>query len=732
MAKQEPLVIKGTVEDIIYGNEMTGYAVIELLDSAKEQVVAVGSLYGISPGEEVTLYGHWGKHPDYGMQFSVTSYERILPEGATAILRYLSSRTIKGIGPATAARMVKRFGDETFSVIENHPEWLTDISGISAAKATQIHKSFMEQSGVRSLMILCREYFSPLMISRIFAKFGQGAVQITQKTPYALCDIQGLSFQKVDAFASAQQNIDPMARLLAGTEYVLTEYAQAQGHTCLPVAKLVEAVVERLSVSEKEAGLACEELLMMGKLVAFHHQDIAYVGTKQMMRDEASIARRLSHLMQNAPVFSKEDMERMIERLEAKWKISYADEQREALYQAMNGGVLLVTGGPGTGKTTIVRALVSIFDFLGFSVALAAPTGRASMRMSESTGSEAKTIHRLLEMERTLNDDMRFVRNAQTPLEEQIIIVDEASMIDVPLMSALLRAMKNGSRLILIGDADQLPPVGAGQVLSDLIDSGKFPTVRLYEIFRQAKESLIVENAHRVLQGKTPKLDIKDKDFFYLPAIDEQIAPTIADLIMRRLPKAYGKDITSGIQVITPSRKGKAGTEMLNSLLRESLNPKAQHKKELSVLRTTFREGDRVMQTQNNYDVTWMKNGYEGTGIFNGEIGVLSKLSTKEKEMEIAFDDRIATYDFDKFEEIEHAYAITVHKSQGSEYPVVVFPLYQCPPMLLNRNLFYTAMTRAKKMLILVGRREILDYMVQNNREDKRYTTLKNRLEVSK
>ena len=419
----------------------------------------------------------------------------------------------------------------------------------------------------------------------------------------------------------------------------------------------------------------------------------------------------------------------MIQKVEVNLDISFARLQREALFSSLENGVMILTGGPGTGKTTVVKALLSIFNSIGHKVVLAAPTGRAAKRMSEATSEEAKTVHRMLEMERAVSGETRFCRNERNPLSENVVIVDEASMLDLSLMAALLRAMKRGSRLVLIGDSDQLPSVGAGNVLADLIASDRIKTVRLTEIFRQSKESLIITNAHRINEGEAPILNITDNDFFFVRREREgDIAETVASLINERLPKTYGKDIKDKIQVITPSRKGAGGVETLNSVLQARLNPPAKFKKEKQTHGIILREGDRVMQITNNYDIEWEKNGAVGTGLFNGDIGVVESVDLHGESVSIRFDDRLAEYSYDMLDEIELAYAITVHKSQGSEYPVVIIPMYACAPMLLTRNLLYTAVTRAKKMVILVGRSDIPAKMVKNNRQILRYTSLKNKI----
>ena len=724
----EPETLFGTVEEIIYHNDDNDYTVMELIDRKGHLVTAVGKMVYAAEGEDVMLYGKWITHPDYGEQFSFDQYERELPTGKKAILRYLSSRVIKGIGPATAARIVAKYGEDSFDVIEHHPEWLTEISGISKRKAAEIHQSFTEQTGIRALMMLCRDFFPTSVVSRIYKKWGGEGEEKLRANPYVLCgEVFGFTFEKADRFA-ASLGFAPNApeRLEGGLRYILEYNAQANGHTALPEEKLIAAAVEHLGAEREEIMASMALMITRKKLIVTKVGEEKYISSDTYGSAERNIADKLLLLDRACCLFGERDAVLFIERLEEEFGITYAKKQREAIMSALCNGVMILTGGPGTGKTTVVRALLRIFEVAGLKTAVLAPTGRAANRMSEAAICEAKTIHRALEMERS--DDLFPVyrRNAADPLDAQVVIVDESSMIDVMLMSALLSALKRGCRIVLIGDINQLPSVGAGCVLSDLIASGRFCTVCLDEIFRQSEESLIITNAHRINRGEMPVLSAKDKDFFFLPTHEDRVADTVADLICRRLPKAYGKGIVSEIQVITPSRKGKAGTERLNTLLREVENPSAKNKKEMQIHGTLFREGDRVMQIRNNYDITWEKNGNTGSGAFNGDIGVL--LSFEEEGARVLFDDREAVYAKENLEELDHSYAITIHKSQGSEYPVVIIPLCSSAPMLETRNLFYTAVTRACRMVILVGNRAVAERMVANNRHVMRYTTLLARL----
>ncbi|MBR4770138.1 MAG: ATP-dependent RecD-like DNA helicase, partial [Clostridia bacterium] len=626
---------------------------------------------------------------------------------------------------------VNRFGDDTFGVIEQHPEWLSDIPGISKKKAAEISESFRDQAGIRELMVFCQNYIGSTSISHIYEKWGSRAVGVIRENPYILCEeIDSIGFERADVIArDLGFPMDSPERLASGVAYVLRFNASVNGHVCLPIDRLVDAASEELRASCDVIRQTIQTMKENGKLSGYTIGETEYIFAQEYGRDEEIVARRLVALDRSATDVSADNIDRLIDRTENEFSIKYSKDQREAIFEAFRRGVLIVTGGPGTGKTTLIRALLRIYGLLGFKCALAAPTGRAAKRMSEATQEEAKTIHRMLEMQKGDTARPRFLKNDSDPLKENVFVVDEASMIDLPLMAALLRAIRIGSRLVLIGDSGQLPSVGCGNVLADLIASGVFSTVRLTEIFRQEKGSLIISNAHRIHSGELPQLSKDSKDFFFVLRPEETDIPgTVVELINERLPRTYSEEIREQIQVITPSRRGKAGTIQLNALLQNWLNPPSKKKKVLRFRDFLFREGDKVMQTKNNYDTEWEKDGYEGVGVFNGDIGVIRSIDMANENMTIDFDGRISVYRREQFEELEHAYAITVHKSQGSEYPVVLMPLYYCGTMLQSRNLLYTAVTRAKKMVILVGRADILEYMVKNNRQEVRYTCLCDRL----
>lgn len=725
--------ISGTVEGIIYANEENGYTVCDV-GTDDDLVTAVGIMPYLSEGEKITIYGHWEHNSKYGRQFKVEQYEKELPADDNAILRYLSSRTIKGIGPKTAIKIVEAFGSDSFDVIENHPEWLADIPGISRNKAEEISENFKAQSGMRSVMMFCREYFGTSTTVKIYKRWGSGAVDVIKKNPYRLCDeIYGIGFERADAIA-ASLGVDKSAaeRIQSGMIYLLSHNSRQNGHVCLPREKATLAAAKLLGVEEAVVKKAAESLISDGRLVSVKIDGADYFYTRESYDEESYIAKKLVALDKFCPGVSGEDIEGFIIKAERESGMIYADLQRKAISDSLEHGVTVLTGGPGTGKTTVVRALLKIYENMGMDCALAAPTGRAAKRMSEATSREAKTIHRLLEMQYGEEERAEFLRGENNLLDENVIIVDEASMIDNSLFCSLLKAIKPGARLILIGDADQLPSVGAGRVLYDLIESRRFATVKLTEIFRQAKHSLIVTNAHRINRGEMPELSSKDGDFFFISRErEEDIAATVADLYLNRLPKKYGADAKNNIQVISPSRKGLAGTENLNVMLQSALNPPAKGKKEYRFRELVFRVGDRVMQTKNDYDIEWEKDGKPGRGIFNGDIGVITDIDVPNQTAEINFDERVCEYDLSLLDELEHAYAVTVHKSQGSEYPIVIVPMYACAPMLLARNLLYTAVTRAEKMVILVGRKDIIRTMVDNDRESKRYTGLVERLQYN-
>ena len=732
MEKRERIeLLKGTIESVVYRNENNDYTVLEIVDGEDNLITAVGVIPMAFEGEIVSLKGRWVYHKEFGKQFAFDSFDKSLPDDVDGIFKYLSSGTIKGIGPVTALKIVNRFGADTFDVIEHRPEWLSDISGITRKKAVAISEFFRQQSGIRGVMMFCKDYISVGEVAKVYKKFGAGAVGLIKENPYILCDGElSIPFAKADNIAkNLGADLDSKNRILSGIIYILNHNAAQGGHTCLPEIDVVREAAQILEIDTNIVSERLESLLDDSELSCYKKDDVNYIMTNEVAESEDIIARNLSRISEAAGYFGAMDISSLIEKVEISLGINFAPMQREALFASLENGVMILTGGPGTGKTTVVKALLSIFNSIGLKTVLAAPTGRAAKRMSEATSEEAKTVHRMLEMERTTDGSIRFARGEKNPLSENVVIVDEASMLDLSLTAALVRSMKRGSRLILIGDSDQLPSVGAGNVLSDLINSERIRTIRLTEIFRQSGESLIITNAHKINEGENPVLNVTDNDFFFVRREREsEIAETIATLIDERLPRTYGRDIKEKIQVITPSKKGAAGVETMNSVLQLRLNPPSKFKKEKQSHGMTFREGDRVMQTANNYDMEWEKNGIGGVGLFNGDIGVIESIDLQDEVLNIRFDDKNVSYPFDMLEDLELAYAITVHKSQGSEYPVVIIPMYYCAPMLMARNLLYTAVTRAKSMVILVGRADIPRKMIENNRQILRFTALKDKI----
>ncbi len=725
--------VSGIVDSIIYQNEENGYTVCELESAAGEPIVVTGIIPYLTEGDKITASGRWMNHQVYGRQFKAETYEKTLPAEEGDILRYLASGAVKGIGPKTAQKIVEKFGTDSFDVIENHPEWLTSIPGITQKKAEAMGENFRAISGARAVMMFCRDYFTPQTAMKIYKKWGSASVDRIRRNPYRLCeDFWGISFSRADQIAMAiGMQPDSAERILHGLSYVLRHESTRSGHTCLPRGELVRCALELLFVDDADYRGAVEAAIAEGiadsTLTAVRRNGEEFIFEHRMYSAEKYIAEKLLTLDRLSPRMDPHDMRMLVEKSERLSGIEYAISQIRALISAMSSGVMVLTGGPGTGKTTIVKGMISIFDSLGLKIALAAPTGRAAKRMSEATSNEAKTIHRLLEMDFADESGSRFLRDENNTLDADVLIIDEASMIDTELMSALLRAIKNGSRLILIGDTDQLPSVGAGNVLGDIIASKKFTVIRLTEIFRQSESSLIIKNAHRINEGQLPDTEQKNADFFFLKRESEEaISATVIDLVKNRLPRSYGEDIIRRIQIITPSKKGLSGTDVLNEGLQAALNPPSPTKAERRSRSLTFREGDRVMQTKNNYSVEWeTDDGRQGMGIYNGDIGEVLEVDNDEATVTVRFDDRRCVLDTTQLDEIDHAYAITVHKSQGSEYPVVIIPLYSCAPMLMSRNLLYTAVTRGSKMVILVGRMSVLQRMVESEHSISRCTMLR-------
>ena len=726
-------IIRGTVLAILFQNLENGYTVIRFTTEEQITITVVGTIPLCMPGEKLVITGHWETHQTHGMQFHAEFLERVMPAGAQAIEQYLSSRVIKGIGPRTASRIVKLFGDETFEIMEQHPERLAEVPGISPQKARAIGVSFQKQFGMRKLLeFLLKGGLPGELAMPLYKAYGDLAMEALHDDPYLLTeDFFGASFAVVDQFAvrNGVEAEDPR-RVQSAAVYTL-RHNLGNGHTFLPADKLCMATATMISIDAETVRDTLDDLNMAGKLVVDTLKGITVCYLPEYYEAETYVAERMLEMAAQVPEVP-DRLDGTLAAVQREIGTEYAPDQREAILKAARSTVMLLTGGPGTGKTTTVNGILGLFDRLGIKTVLAAPTGRAANRMKELCGREAATIHRLLETQYDPESgNLCFMHDESEPLKADAVVVDETSMVDILLMAALLKALKPHCRLILVGDPDQLPSVGAGNLFSDLIRSGKVPTVRLTEIFRQARESLIIMNAHAINAGQLPELTVKNKDFFFLQRRDMQRAvDTIVDLCTRRLPQNMGIPADQ-IQVLSPTRKTDAGTAALNMRLQAALNPPSVDKQEHKRGKILFRVGDRVMQIKNNYDIMWKKTeGFGvGTGVFNGDVGKVTDIDPGEETMTVVFDDRQVEYTFDLLGQLELAYAMTVHKSQGSEYRAVILSVSQANPYLLTRSILYTAVTRAKELLILVGDPAVVQQMVENNRQSRRYSGLKLRLE---
>ena len=726
-------ILQGVIAAVIYQNYDNGYAVLRLSCQDGQTVTVVGTIPLPAVGERLMVTGKWSSHPSYGRQFDAEFLERLLPETTTEITAYLSSRIIKGIGPKLAARIVAHFGEDTLRILEREPERLAEVSGISLAKAKQMGQDFMLQVGMRHLMEFFTLHHLPAELAVLTYKlYGDGAIDMLYDDPYLLTE-EGLDapFGAVDQFAiELGVSGDDPRRVEAGILFEL-RYNLTAGHSFLPHRKLTDITAQLLSVSSDTVEKSIAQLLGGQRLVQDRLAGIEILYLPGLYRAEIGCARKLLDLANvHYPLGSK--LDKLVRHASRDTGIVYSQQQEDAIRAAAESGLLLVTGGPGTGKTTIVNGILSLYDQLGLTCVLAAPTGRAAKRMTEVTGRDASTIHRLLEAGIDPHTgNLVFVRDEENPLKADAVIVDEMSMVDVLLLDSLLRAVPDNARLILVGDPDQLPPVGPGFPFGDMLRSGMLPSVQLTEIFRQAQESLIIMNAHRVNKGELPELrDVKNDFFFLNAASEEAVAQTICGLCATRLPKNMGIPAEQ-IQVLSPTKKGAAGTVNLNRLLQACLNPPAPTKKERQFGEFLFREGDRVMQIRNNYDILWKASDGSsvGTGIFNGDVGIIRAIDPAMEQLTVEFDDRLVDYDFTQLNELELAYAMTVHKSQGSEYRAVVLAAWGGSSYLLNRSILYTAITRARELLVITGRPETVATMTENVRPGRRYSGLKLRLQ---
>ena len=733
MTEMEMEILQGAVSAVVYQNYDNGYSVLRLSCADGQTVTVVGTIPLPAVGERLMVTGRWSTHSSYGRQFEAEFLERMLPQTAVEILNYLSSRAIKGIGPRMAARIVDRFGSDTLRIMEQEPARLAEVPGISDLKAMAIGEVFRLHMGLRSLMEFFALHHLPAELAvRTYKLYGDQTIDLLYDDPYLLMD-DGLDapFGAVDRFAiELGVSGDDPRRIEAGIRFELT-YNLTAGHSFLPQDKLASATAQLLNVEPDAVLQGMERLLEADRLVRSRLAGITIIYLPELYEAETLCARQLTALSENhfpAP----HRLEAMVRAAAAENGISYSQQQEQAIREAATSGLLLITGGPGTGKTTLLNGILALYAQMGLTCLLAAPTGRAAKRLTEVTGHDASTIHRLLEAGIDPNTGMMvFAKDESNPLKADAFIIDEMSMVDIQLLHSLLRAIPGNKRLILVGDPDQLPPVGPGFPFGDMLRSNQLPGVRLTEIFRQAQESLIVMNAHRVNQGEPPDLRSRKSDFFFLSARSEQeVAQTIVDLCTRRLPKNMGIPAEQ-IQILTPTRKGSVGTWNLNQLLQASLNPPAPTKKERAFGDFSFREGDRVMQIRNNYDIMWKKldGSAVGTGIFNGDIGTIRSISMEMETLTVVFDDREADYDFTMLGELEPAYAMTVHKSQGSEYRAVILAAWNGSPYLLSRSVLYTAITRARELLIIVGREECVAAMTQNAKVGRRYSGLKLRLQ---
>lgn len=743
--------LEGCVDSIVFRNDENGYTVFELATKGSaEACTCVGSFSYISEGEYLRLECEETKHSVYGKQYKVLSSTIIEPEDAVAMERYLGSGAIKGIGKAMAARIVDKFGDDTFRIIEEEPERLVEIKGIGEKLARMIGASFYEKREMRNAMMFLQKYgISSTLAVKIFKQYGSGLYEVLRKNPYRLAEeINGVGFKTADEIAKRGGNpIDSEFRIRAGILFMLSEGA-GQGHTYLPEDRLIAECMSLLEAEPEELVRPLDTLLIERKIIYDVWDEVKCVYLAPYYYMEMGVARMLMDL--NNPYYvPREEIDRTIDKIEKSLSVQLDELQREAVAGAVTNGVFVLTGGPGTGKTTTINSIIRYFEEQGCDILLAAPTGRAAKRICETSGREASTIHRMLQLKVTesLDEDgtnsginskkPQFEKNEDNPLEADVIIIDEMSMVDISLMNSLLKAVSQDTRLIMVGDSNQLPPVGAGNVLRDIIASEKFKTVCLTKIFRQAAQSNIVVNAHKINRGEEIDLEKKNRDFFLMERDNaNDIATVVVALIRDYLPKNL-KVNSSEIQVLTPMRKGDLGVERMNSVLQTYLNPPAPNKKEKEYREMVFREGDKVMQNKNNYQLEWEtrnKKGFliaNGAGIFNGDCGIIKEINNYSSELTIVFDeDKVVYYPFSCLDELELAYCMTVHKSQGSEYPAVIMPLLSGPVQLFNRNLLYTAVTRAKTCVTIVGTKQAVNRMINNTSEQKRYSSLAKHLSL--
>ena len=727
--EQKLLHIEGTVENVLFKNESNGYTVLDL-DAGGELITVVGEIGDVEEGEGLILEGHYDTHRRFGTQFKAEYCERKLPESVVNIEKYLASGAVKGIGAGLAKKIVAVFGEKTLDIMENDPYRLSEVKGISNKMCEEIAAEARKLFSLRCIMSYLSQYgIKSGFAMKTYRQYGVDAIELMKLNPYILCgeDI-GLEFKKADTIAHdlhIPKNSDK--RIIAGLQYILRANT-AVGHSCLPLDILLTKAENALGISEKDFYSSYNAALDDDDLFEYVKNDREYVYLPEYFHAESFIADRIK-VLKDFTSPEDFDFDALVDAEQEEHGIEYEELQRRAIISAVSRGLMILTGGPGTGKTTTLNAIISLFEKRGFKVLLTAPTGRAAKRMSDLTGCEAKTIHRLLEVVYDKSGRLTFAHNELNPLECDVIVIDEMSMVDVLLFEKLLHALRLGCKLIMVGDSDQLPSVGAGNLLGDLIASGAVTVIKLQEIFRQARKSCIVTNAHRIVSGEMPDLSRKDSDFFFFRrSAPEAVSELLVDLARTRLPKAYNYSPTDDIQIIAPSRKGALGTVELNKLLQEKINPNDGKKPEVKGRIFTFRIGDKVMQTRNNYDIIWKKDDEQGTGVFNGDIGKVVNINMMTRDVIIDFDGRVTAYPFDTLDQIELAYAVTVHKSQGCEFEAVIIPLLGSFDKLCYRNLLYTAVTRAKKLLIIIGSEDDISRMTANNRRTRRYSCLKDML----
>ena len=729
--------VEGIVTSIVYKNEDNGYTVAKIkCENNTETYSIVGYMHYLGEGQKIHIEGEWTYHKNFGKQIKVDNFKEILPTTLEGIEKYLASGLINGIGPVTAKKIIKAFGEDALDIIEMHPERLTEVEGIGRKKANKIAESLKDQREIKEVMVFLQSHgITPNFGVKIFKKYGASSVTVLRENPYRLCeDINGIGFKTADKIAkSLGMDINSPFRIASGIKYVLS-LAVGNGHVYLPKTECINLSRNELKVDEALIEDSLITLSLSREIVIDEVDNIQCIYLSPMFFSEVKSAKKIVELTLNKINVEASKIDIEIKEFESENNITFAPEQIDAIKEGVKNGVCVITGGPGTGKTTIIKCIIKIFENRGLNVCLCAPTGRAAKRMSESTGYTAKTIHRLLQVEFIEDTERTFARDEDEPIDADVIIVDEASMIDVLLMNSLLNAISSTTRLILVGDVDQLPSVGPGNVLRDIIESEGVAVSRLKHIFRQSSESLITINAHKINSGEMPILNEKDKDFFFLQnKSGESIINEISNLVNFRLPK-FKKDIDKikDIQVLSPMKKGEAGVIHLNHALQEILNPKSPLKAEKKVGEYILRVGDKVMQTKNNYQLEWEgigENEEKGSGVFNGDIGYIESINIEDSKAYIVFDeDKKVEYDFSSLDEVELAYAITIHKSQGSEFPICIIPVFYGPPMLMTRNLIYTGVTRAKTFLVLIGLKQTLGSMIKNKTITKRYSSLKNRI----